>query len=139
MKNIIEKNGDYIFWQEQFKDCKSLTSADIIFELPATIIDGAINSITNLFAGCSNLSYIKVKEYQPSFVGGVTSNDWLVAGDLPNNGTLILPAVYNNSDLTIITKNELPTLDKYFMDFSILNETCITTLIIDKGWTLKFE
>jgi len=138
----------YIFWQEQFKNCTSLASADIIFNFSKV----KPNKLFGLFAGCEKLSYIRVRDLNSSFVGEMTSNDWLIAEDLPASGTLILPIIYkisdvkniisgftqNTEDILIKDNNNSLIGFKQIVNDHILLEDCISSLLI-KDWTIKFE
>lgn len=132
---------DWLFWQNQFSGCSELESADIIFDIPngapAEGLDGFVAKITNLFAGCSKLSYIRVRDTSHAYMMGGVSNDWLVANDLPNYGTLIVPADIDQRESE--QKNNPFTLDdiNYFDDFFLA--ISIVRRLLEKGWTIKFE
>jgi hypothetical protein len=149
--NVLQPDysDEYIFWKEQFSGCTSLASADIIFNFSN---NGKSNMLSNLFAGCVKLSYIRVRD-ESTNSNFIASNDWLIAEDLPTAGTLILPIKYKISDVENIISgftqntenivllrdvNNNPIQFKQIVENSILPENCISSLLI-KEWTIKFE
>jgi hypothetical protein len=63
------------------------------------------------------------------------SNDWLVANDLPNGGTLIVPAEVDGREdrSTPFTLDYINYFDDAFLDASIVRK------LLEKGWTIKSE
>jgi hypothetical protein len=63
------------------------------------------------------------------------SNDWLVADDLPDNGTLIVPADVDGREdkSTPFTLEEIYYFNDNFLAASIVRR------LLEKGWTIKSE